>query len=573
MSIKTPSIAGAAASAYINDEAISREATAQEIHDLGGIVDNALKGLATDTAKYCRDEVTLAHLTMIESVFYNRIEQEMPHTHLAVPALDYIIPCYPDNRAVNQIGIDILHVAGPWLKTSNDYHPLIGGIINYLQGRMRCAVTNAGRFVFYPVSSLDMELRNRWFDLHRFSLLQASGQELLKVNSQTTALVERLDKDIASQDASICQGIYIPPSATWYTQFVDDIADSVLRVQFAYVGDKEVWGGLSKEQIIKAVRPIYVRAARRLFAHLRVQKYLRDRYQATGPALPSTVEVIDLAQLIIEISTSAGISTSVAESFARSMLRTGREGRFPLNCYPLIPLFADRAAYLPSAVLFANWPAARERMAGRSMSGQNSVNRAREQRHTAMLVDAIKAAGIQYVDQAIKIFDSATGQPMTDLDIVLVDDACANVLVMQLKSFLTPVSLLDLDKADTHVQEAYGQCAQAEANPEAVRTAIRSKLGITLINGWSLKHIVVVEAVTGTLPPHAKYPAVSLEWVRTQVSALTSAEINKLWQAAVDLPDGRQFFESIAPAFELFDDHVRDLKTGRSAAVFTYDAD
>lgn len=568
----TPPSSGTDASSYINTEEVAQDATDQDVHDLGAIADKALQSLATATDKCCRDEATLALLTLVESIFYLQGWRVTQHNSLMSPALDHIVPLYPDTRSASQITRESLQVASAWIRPSHDYHSLVGGIINYLQGRMRCAITKAGRLVFYPVSSFTTELRNRWFDLQRLRQREAAGRSFLEDSPETRTTFSLLDGNVASQVLNLYHaGIYTPPTAAWYTQHADGLADQALQAQFAHVGQNEVWGNLSKDQVIKAVRPLYLRAARRLLGHIRAYVYLHRHYGKAGPLL-SLVETIELAQLSAEVSASAGISASVADSFSQSLLRKGQEERFPVGCYPLVPLSGNRAAFLPSLILFANWPAAREMIAMKTKIGQKTVNRARDKRHTESLKDAARTAGFHHIDDGIEIIDPTTSQPLTDLDVVVVDDACSSVLVIQLKSFLTPTNLLDIDKADDHVREAYGQCARADTHRNEVQTAIQTRLGVSLKANWDLKHIVVVEAVTGSLPPHPDYPAVTLEWLCTQLSAPGLHEINKIWQSAIDLPDAKAFLESIAPAFEVFDDQLRDLKTGKSAAVFAYDA-
>ncbi len=552
-------------------DGIVGEVSDAEIHQFGRQLDESLRGCASRMDTFLRDEVTLAYLTLAEGVFYLRGWRNLDHDALVAPVLDNVLPLYPATQDVDDFGIEAVKTVGPWLRASSDYHALTDAVIHALQGRMKCSITGRGRLVFYPISSFATEVRNRWFAQRMHILREALGRDgVLEDNAETRAIIRRIDAHVESQDPNLREtGACAIPTESWYTRHAEGIADRALRLQFLQVADTEVWAGLTKDQVIRAIRPLYVRAACRAFAHIRVFAYLRHRYSATGPVIRTIIEKVRLNDLVTESAAAAGIPLDRAEVFVRSMVRVGREERYGVLSYPLIPLCGDRVAFLPSAILFTGWPSIREKAATILKGGNESVSRARTRRHTQAIIEAAAAAGYGQLASEVPLVDPVTKKTLTDLDVVLVNSACDRVLVVQLKSFLTPSNLLDIDRAEEAVRNASDQCDRAAASLELVRATIEKRLNLRLADTWVLRQVIVVEANTGTGEPSQKYPAVSLEWLEAFLRK-GRPTLDELWQAARDLPDAQTFFESIAPAFELFDDNLRDLKTTRSAAVFQY---
>src|SRR5262249_887047 len=158
-----------------------------------------------------------------------------------------------------------------------------------------------------------------------------------------------------------------------------------------------------------------------------------------------------------------------------------------LAAYPLIPMHGDRVLLVPSIVLFSNWPAAREQATGRA--GVSAIGDARNARYTARAVEIMKRAGFTRVATDV-VLPRPGGSALTDLDVVAVSPTGDQVLVLQLKSFVTPSNLIDFRRADEHVMSAVNQCTIADANLAITTTAIEKALGLSLPARWSLHQVI-----------------------------------------------------------------------------------
>jgi hypothetical protein len=264
------------------------------------------------------------------------------------------------------------------------------------------------------------------------------------------------------------------------------------------------------------------------------------------------------------------MSTSLPDDKARglveSLVRTGRDERHSVLSYPLLPIGAGRVVITPSLILFSNWTSALEQGLGRRRVANN---RARDRRYHARVERALGAAGLRRIKHEVKI-KSDGGTDLTDLDVVAVEDTLATVLVAQLKSFITPTNLMDFNKADQHVAHGLEQCAVADSHRDAVQRAIETTFHVRLVSDWTLRQIVVVEAVTGSSPPSAQYPVVTVEWLRRVSTPSVAGSVEALWLAARDLPEAATFRSSVVPSFEIFEPGHRALDLDERFAIFEY---
>jgi len=530
-------------------------------------VDAALAALAVDTASFSSETMALSYLTLAESVVHSRGWRAVNHDELIAPVLDRIVTQYRGVTAPTA-SVEAMTIARVWMRPSVDYHALVGGIMNYLQERMRCVRTDSGRVIFYPISSFEAELRNRWFLERRNQARELAGRAILADNDETKATLRRIDTFIKSRDEDFYNGRCSAPDDAWYQAHCDGFADRALVAMFDFVENTEVWSGMSKDQTIRAIRPLFVRAARRFVVHSRA--CARAKHEgAAGPVFMTCIETATKTELSREIAASGSLSSTEAEAFVNSLIRKGRDERHGILPYPLIPIGQDRVVVVPSVILFSAWPHARERVLAKSNKGNVSISKARNRRHTNTLKEAFTASGVKDVVTEVVLYDKDCKQHITDLDVVAVDGQRKKVLVLQLKSFLTPAHLLEVDRADEDVADAIRQCKVADDNLNEAKRRIEDATGLTLEPDWKLLQVIVVEAVTGTAQPDNRYPAVSIEWAVDAINR-TSGDFETFWRDARDLPDASAFRERIRPAFELFDTHLRDLKTGTRIAVFAY---
>lgn len=547
-------------------QSVVRPATDDEVRNFADALDQKMSELAYGTM--CRDEALLAYAMILESAFYLRGWRTLLQDNALEPAIDKIISAYPDDQRCDSASMRSLYRARQWWRPSAEYAELVGSAINVVQGRMAACWSKEGRLIFYPTSDLETELRNRWFDVLLYRHRSKAGTGLLKDNADTRKVAERIDTDLLSQRVAP-NGTYSPPSnEPWYRDHCAQIANGVLSGQFAHVAATEAWGKLSKDQIIEALRPIYLRAALRVFGHLRAFKFLREKLGATSPVLRSTVENVNLDALTAEVARSASLDITSAKLFVDSLVRRKGEERYKTEVYPLIPMTAGRALLIPSVVLFSNWPAAMELQTARGKHNPSAIGNERDERHVARIKDALRSAGFPKVGTDI-LLRRSDGSVLTDLDIVVHSPGGHRVLVIQLKSFVTPSNLIELKGADKDVQEAVKQCRQADDNRGIVQDAIESRFGIKLPTGWSLHQLIVVEVFTGTKPTPNEYPAVSLDWLEAQL-AHRRTDIKGLCDSARTLDDAVAHFESVAPVFNLFQPSGRQTVTPFPAAVFAY---
>lgn len=536
-------------------------------------VDSFAAGLDAAMAKLAygtlhRDAAILAYACIIESAFYWRGWRTSLHDESFEPVLDQIIGHYPDDAACDETSLQAMMRARQWWIPGTDYADLAGAIINVRSGKMAACRSHGGRVILYPASDVATELRNRWFDVLHFRGSEAAGTNLLKDTPKTRKIVRQIDQHVAKQDIHGTSRYTPPTDESWYRQHCDAISNGALAGQFAHVEPGEVWGTLNRKQIMDALRPLYRRAALRVFGHLRAFKLLTEKFGKPRPTLRSVVEVVRLSDLSTEVEKRAAVAPAEARAFVDSLVRRGSGEKHKLAAYPLIPMHGDRALLVPSTILFSNWPAAREQATARARV--SAIGDARNERYTAKVVEILKRAGFAQIAKDV-ILQPPGGDPLTDLDVVAVSPACDKILVLQLKSFVTPSNIIDLRRADKNVDSAINQCSIADANLALTQTAIERALGISLAAGWSLYQAIVVEANTGTKAIPLQYPAVTIEWLESQ-SGLGTDPL-AWWKAAKELPDAMAYFESVSSLFSLFDGEGRRLKVPQRAATFAYRAE
>jgi hypothetical protein len=375
----------------------------------------------------------------------------------------------------------------------------------------------------------------------------AAGGSLLPEEAACKSFIDAADKWVASRMKF--SDDFSPPNEVWLTPYVDTLADRILAGQFAHVAPSEKWGSLSASKIETALRPLYRRAARRFFLHSRVFAALKAQGYDSA-ILPSCVEVVSLASLSAEVQSEAKLDTAAADNFVKTLLRAGKEERHKLSAYPLVPLSEGRAVFLPSSVLYANWPVAREQAVGRARDA--SIGEQRDRRHVAQILAAFHGIGMSMTAANVLIQD-ADRRELTDLDIVAVAADMRSVFVAQIKSFVTPTNLVEFDKSDRDVSEGLRQCQVAADNIDIVRKTVESRFKITLPDDWKLFQIVVVEAIAGSAANETVYPVVTMEWFLEYGLPHCSASPGTLWSLANELPDGKDFFEEVRPVFSLHD--------------------
>lgn len=536
-----------------------------DIHNLGKSLDGAMAKLAT--GNFCRDEVTLAYLTTVESVAHLIGWRNMKHDALTWPVLDKIISQYPNNKQADNPTLANLDEVKTWVRVSEDYYSVITSILNALKKRMKVSDVKQGWTVFYPDSNFDAEKRNRWFKLRWDAKSEQAGSGLLKDDTYTRSCVVSIDLEIKRQIETTTpwDGSYKYPKRDWYKKCCQALATQALTGQFEHIDINEVWGGLTKDKILLALQPLYLRAAMRYFGHIRLFKYLREVESAQAPVSLSAIEVATLADLAQEISQTAGISQPQARSFLDGLIRRGKEENYSVQAYPLLPLYADRIAFLPSAVLFGNWPLIKQQPVA------SQIHQLRDQRQTNRVLEVFSKRGFTKLDTNLELKNLATGSALTDLDVVVVSDSAQEVLVLQLKSFIVNSSLLKIDKADGYVSDGVRQCGIADSNLTIVKQAIETKFRLSLPTDWTLKQMIVVEHNSGTSAPSPIYPAITIEWLESEVrDKATFHSLTEIWQAGIALPDGKEFFSSIGLAFELTANS--HLLSGKKFATFAYAA-
>ena len=515
------------------------------------------------------DEATLAYAAIVESAFYWKGWRSTLKEDSLEAVLDNIIARYPDDRACSHAGIQAAMRARRWWIPGSDFSDLASAIINVRLNRMRACRAKSGMILFHPTSDATTELRNRWFDVSHFRRRESAGVGLIQDSPKTRLLVAKIDRHFADQDC-LNTTVYVPPlTERWYQEHCDVIANRVLSGQFAHVDVGEVWGGMNRQQIIAAVRTLYRRAALRLVGHQRAFKIIAEQFGKPQAVLRSTVEVVELDQLSRDVAKSASLNEPDARRFVESLVRRGRGEKHKVAAYPLLPMHGSRVLLVPSIVLFSNWPASREQATARGPIAPSQIGDARNSRYMGRAVELLRKCGFNLVETEIELHRSDK-TTLTDLDVVAVTPSGTDVLVLQLKSFVTPGNLLDLRRADSNVEDAVEQCSRADGNLSITKVEIEKRFQISLVATWKLHQLIVVEANIGTKPLPAAYPAVTLEWLEAQVVNGISPDPGVIWTRARDLPDAADFMSSLVPLFMLYGETPRGLKLPSRAAVFNY---
>lgn len=553
------------ANPFVDETSVVRALDRNELHELGRKLDAAIAVLASGAFE--RDSVVLAHLASVEGFFHASSPAGDPGGHgldyeaLVQPVIDKIAKSPPYNASSDNASADsesLQHVQG-WAVISQNYYNIISALINALQGRMACGESSSGTLLFYPVSDFVAELRGRWFERCWRRRLLAAGASIIPANFE--AVIANVDHWVQKQD--LATGICLIPPFDWYETYCAEFAETAVVAQFASIGAAEVWGGLNKEKVVRAVTPLYTRAFKRLFVHLRAFKVTREVLSTPAPRFLSFVERVSIDVLQREVAASARLSDQDAAAFVESLIRRSGERKNDVVSYPLIPLRGKDVAFMPSAILFTNWPFIRQQASGKDAGDY------RNERYTNQIEKLFISSGFHLVCTDLK-FGYKKGNDLTDLDLVVVSDALDEVLVIQLKSFVTPLNLLTLDRADRNISEALEQCAKADANLQLVRSKIEAKFGIALASDCQLLQIIAVEATTGTRAPSGKYPVVTLDWLEYDGLPAANRSIRALWENARDLPAAQAFFQSVAPLFELFDLESNGINFSAPIAVASY---
>jgi hypothetical protein len=213
---------------------------------------------------------------------------------------------------------------------------------------------------------------------------------------------------------------------------------------------------------------------------------------------------------------------------------------------------------------------ARERVAARGQGG-GRIGNVRDARNVARIVDRL---GPHFVGGSVEtevLLREDDGRAITDLDVACVSADRRDVLVLQLKSFVTPLNLMDYDRGDEDIDEALTQCQRGAAHRDKVQAEIEARTGAPLDAAWSLYQCVVTEAFTGTRAFDAAFPIISLEWLENEGGrALADGGIAELHRRAQTLPDGQPFFDACRPLYGLVEDGENGLRTGASWAIWSY---
>jgi hypothetical protein len=550
---------------YIVQDEVVRTLTDSDIHSIGTKIDQALTAKAT--GELPRDEALIAYLILVESFAYSSNDSGpsgfLLHDELLLPVLDHIIPAYADKGCLQGVSTDTLTKARAWLTLAQSYQSIVGGVINYLQKRMMAVEVKSGRIVFYPKSSWPAEMRNRWFERRWRQSHSDLGSRLTPSDAELQEVFKKMQPYVRQhfEDPE-----FRPPKDRWYREFCEKLSVRFLDGQFAHVGDSERWGALTVKQVKAALGPLYRWSCELLFANMPRAKVLQAR-GVKFPTLSSAVGRVSRTALVEAIAKSAEIGRALAEDFVSSLVRSGQGERYSVYAYPLLPLHGDCFAYLPSAVVFGNWPLAREQAVGRGVINPSAIGESRDVRYSRRLKELFAGLGFRDVASDLVIEDR-TGKALTDLDLVVVDTTLNLVLVIQLKSFVTPGNIVDIKRADKDVSTALKQCKVADDNLDIVREKIEGAFNIKLAEGWVLRQLVAVESVTGAVAPSSTYPAVSIEWLEGEgVKHAKPGDLEQLWRAAIALPDAGAFLSSIRPVFEIVED---TLGAGLRFAVLGY---
>jgi hypothetical protein len=515
-----------------------------------------------------RDDALLAYMALLESAFYSRGWASSMQSEAAEPAVDLIISRYPDDRPCSRASVRALARARRWWRPSSEYADLLNGFLNTRLGRMQAGRTNSGTLVFYPTMDAQTELRNRWFDVMHFRRRQVRGHELMRGIPNAARIAARIDRDVMKQ--RVHEGAeYAPPSAEqWYRDYCFTFADRALEAQFRHVDQNEHWGAMDRNQVIAALRPIFRRSCLRMMAHLRAFKILAEVHKRPQAILHSTIEIVDLNIVAREVQQMAKLTAAGARQFVESLVRRNTGEKYKVASYPLLPMHGDRALLAPSVVLFSNWPAAREQAIARDQGDAAALGDARNTRYTNRAATLLREVG--FLVQTDILLSRPDGSALTDLDVVAMSPDQDEILVLQLKSFVTPSNLVDIRRADRHVAGAIEQCRRADANLPITRSAIERRFAITLPNAWVLKQAIVVESNAGGEATPPQYPVITLEWLEARVAAGMKPSPAALWMDACSLPDASRYFASCAPLF-IFP--LEELSLPHSVAVFEYKAE
>ncbi|MEO7033479.1 MAG: hypothetical protein ABI335_06625 [Polyangiaceae bacterium] len=537
--------------------------TDDDIHELGRGTDAALQALAL--AVTTGPVVTaLAALTWVENVSYSK--GLIHYSEFVAPILDHIVPRVPAPAVDRPLDGKDVRAVQPLIYAASTYHALTDAIMNALKKRARAHRTVRGRVVVYPVGDADAEQRARWFELRWRTKREADGQAIVPAISATA--VAAIDAHVQSHALEIEQRHCEVPVGNWYDQHCERIVDGALDGQFAHVHQTEVWARLSVGDIRRALRTIWMRAARRLLVHQRAMVWLRQHTGIRPDVLLTAIECVEPADIVADFERT-GLDAAAATALLATMTRQNRGERYPIESYPLIALDDGRLAFAPSCILYGNWPMAQERAAARTDGGR--IGNVRDDRNVARVVQALRDQFLGgHVETEVPLRDDS-GRDITDLDVACVSADRRYVLVLQLKSFVTPLNLMDLDRADDDIEEGLEQCRRAANRVDRVQAELEARIQVKLDPAWSLRQCVVVEAYTGSAAPVVDLPVVSLEWLESEgVSALALGGVPEFHRRAQTLPDGRAFFDSCRPLHALVEDGENGLTTGNSWAVWSY---
>lgn len=535
-----------------------------DLHELGRTVDAAMEALAGNVALGPNTTV-LAALIWVENLFHAR-GGPLDYSALVSPILDRVAPRVAAPAApVPLDGAAVLAVE-PLIAAGRTYGEITGAIMNTLKNRAEARREANGRVVVYPRGDVGAERRSRWFERRWRAERHGAGRAAVPPNA--AASVAQIDVHIQLRAQEVEEGRCDVPIARWYDEHCGAIVDAVLDGQFAHVHDAEVWAGLAVADLKRALRSLWMRAARRLFVHQRAAKWLRECAERRPTALLSAIECVTPAELQADFE-AAGLTGAQGTALLRSMTRNNAGERYPLETYPLVPLQDGRLAFIPSCILYGNWPMARERAAARNDGGR--IGNVRDFRNLARVVNQLQPFFPQDSVQTEVLLRQDEGQDITDLDVVCVSEDRREVLVLQLKSFVTPLNLMELDRADEDVEHGLEQCERAAAHLDKIEEAVEGRTRAPLAPGWSLRQCVVTEAYTGTTAPRAAFPVVSIEWLENEgLAALAAGGIAEFHRRAQTLPDGQAFFDSCEPLYVLVEDGESGLEMGTSWAIWSY---
>lgn len=548
-----------------DDYVIDGEVTPAPDADLDALrasAERALSQLAS--GRLSRDDALLAYMAIMESAFYWRGWYAVMQSDAIEPAVDLIISRYPDDRPVEHASPQAQARAPRWWRPADDAARLLAGLLNARLGHLQACHAKDGTLILHPAIDATMELRNRWFDTLRFRNRVTAGDKLALSAAGAGRIVERIDRDIQLRWLDHDHEYRPPIDKDWYRAYCWDFADRAIKAQFEHVEFSESWGAMSRERVITALRPFYRRAFSRILGHLRVFKFLREQRRLESPVLSSTIEILELEALAAEVARATQLAPAAARAFVETLVRRGSGEEHKLALYPLLPMHGDRALLSPSVFVFSNLPAAREMAIARGHTDANTLGRARDDRYTSRAVRILRKVGFGVETELL--LHRPDRSRLTDLDVVALAPDSSDVLVLQLKSFLTPSHLLETRRADKNITAAIEQCRRAEANPAITKAAIEARFARPLAPGWTLRQAIVVEAHAGVQATPPEYPVITLDWLEL-AAARTGADAPALWSEARTLPDAASYFASCAPAFTFVGD---ELELPHRVAVFEY---